>query len=81
MDFRWRKSVKILPGVRLNFSRGGVSSSISPRGVSVSIGKRGVYGNVGIPGTGISYRERLDAGDGSGAAATHTLWRTAQRRP
>src|SRR3546814_7094996 len=24
------------------------------------MGKRGVYGNVGIPGSGLSYRERLD---------------------
>ena len=28
----------------------------------MTFGSRGVYGNVGIPGTGISYRERLDGG-------------------
>jgi hypothetical protein len=26
----------------------------------VTFGKRGTYANVGLPGTGMSYRERLD---------------------
>lgn len=60
MGFRFQKRISILPGVRLNLSKSGASWSVGPRGASVNIGKRGVYGNVGIPGTGISYRERLD---------------------
>lgn len=60
MGWRFRKSIKIAPGVRLNLSNLSPSLSVGPRGASVSIGKRGVYGNVGIPGTGLSYRERLD---------------------
>ena len=31
-----------------------------PRGASVSFGKRGTYANFGLPGTGLSYRTRLD---------------------
>jgi hypothetical protein len=61
MGLRFRKSVKIFPGVRLNFSKSGISITIGPRGASVSIGKRGVYANVGIPGTGISSRTRIDS--------------------
>jgi len=66
MGFRFRKSVRLAPGVRLNFSTRGMSLSAGPRGASVSVGSRGVYANVGIPGTGISYRTRLD---GAGPSA------------
>jgi hypothetical protein len=60
VGFRFRKSVKIMPGVRLNLGRRGVSATIGRRGASVTVGKRGTYANVGLPGTGMSYRERLD---------------------
>lgn len=59
MALRFRKSVKILPGVRVNFGLKGASVSVGAKGASVSIGKQGVYGNVSIPGTGISFREKL----------------------
>jgi hypothetical protein len=65
MGFGFRKSIKILPGVRVNVSRSGVSTSIGGRGASVNIGKRGTYLNAGVPGTGLSYRERMDGGSGS----------------
>lgn len=62
MGFRFRKSISICPGVRLNFGKSGLSSlGVGPRGASVSIGKRGVHSNVGIPGTGLSHRTRLDS--------------------
>lgn len=61
MGFRFRKTVSLGKGVRLNFSKSGVSTSVGPRGASVSFGKRGTYANVGIPGTGVSYRKRLDS--------------------
>lgn len=60
MAFRFSKRISILPGVRINLSKSGASLSVGPRGASVTIGKQGVHGNVGIPGTGLSYRERLD---------------------
>ena len=60
MPFRFSKRISIIPGVRLNLSKSGASLSVGPRGASMTMGKRGVYGNVGIPGTGLSYRERLD---------------------
>lgn len=62
MALRFRKSVKLAPGIRMNFSRGGLSWSLGPRGASVGIGKRGTYLNAGLPGTGLSFRQRLDAG-------------------
>ena len=59
MGIRYRRSVKIMPGVRINFSKSGISTTIGPRGASVNIGKNGTYLNTGIPGTGIYMRERI----------------------
>src|SRR5690606_39284991 len=62
MSFRFRKRIKIIPGIYLNLSKSGVSTTIGPRGASVSIGKRGSYLNLGVPGTGISYRKKFAQG-------------------
>lgn len=70
MGVRYRKSVKICKGVRVNFSKSGVSYTVGTRGASVNFGKNGTYMNAGIPGTGVYARERLDGGsDHSGAPA------------
>ncbi|HHK3933729.1 TPA: DUF4236 domain-containing protein [Pseudomonas aeruginosa] len=60
MGFRFSKRITIVPGVRLNISRSGISTSVGPRGLSLTMGKRGTYLNAGLPGTGLAYRERLD---------------------
>lgn len=59
MGVRYRKSIKICKGVRVNVSKTGVSLTLGGRGASVNIGGRGAYVNTGIPGTGISSRERI----------------------
>jgi hypothetical protein len=59
MGLRFRRSVKIMPGVRLNFSAQGMSTTIGPRGSNVNLGSRGAFLNVGLLGTGLSYRSRL----------------------
>ena len=41
----FRKRIKIAPGVNLNLSKGGISTSFGVKGASVSVGKRGVYIN------------------------------------
>lgn len=66
MGFRFRKSINIIPGVRLNLSNGTPSLSVGPRGASVSFGSRGTFANLGLPGTGLSYRTRLDRAARSG---------------
>jgi hypothetical protein len=55
MGFRFRRSVKILPGIRLNFGKRGISTSIGVRGAHVTIGKSGTRTTVGLPGSGLSY--------------------------
>jgi Protein of unknown function (DUF4236) len=57
MGFRFRKSIKILPGIRLNVGRKGINSvSVGGRGATANIGKHGTHTTYSIPGTGISYR-------------------------
>ena len=65
MGFRFQKRLSILPGVRINLSKGGVSTSLGPRGADVNIGRNGVTTNAGIPGTGLSYRSKLGGTGGT----------------
>jgi hypothetical protein len=65
---RRRRSIKILPGVRLNIGKRGISTSIGLRGAHVTFGKTGTRATVGLPGSGLSFthldkqrRERLVA--------------------
>jgi hypothetical protein len=55
MGFRFRKSIKLMPGVRLNVSSRGVSTSIGGKGGTLNVSRRGVRGTASIPGSGISY--------------------------
>src|SRR5579862_1998579 len=60
MTWRFRKSFRVLPGVRLNLSKSGVSATIGVAPFHLNVGPRGVYSDVSIPGTGIYNRQRLD---------------------
>jgi len=62
MAIRFRKSLKLAPGIRMNLSGSGVSWTLGPRGASVGIGKRGTYLNAGLPGIGLSTRQALHSG-------------------
>jgi len=56
---KFRKKIKIAPGININISKSGVSSTFGPKGASVNVGKKGAYLNTGIPGTGIYDRTKL----------------------
>jgi len=62
MPFRFQKRVKIAPGVSLNFSKSGVSTSLGPRGAKVNLSSKGVRTTVGIPGTGLSWSQQTGWG-------------------
>jgi uncharacterized protein DUF4236 len=67
MGFNFSKRIKIAPGVTLNLSKSGVSTSIGPRGAKLTLGsRRGTRATVGLPGTGLSYTSILKRG-GAGA--------------
>lgn len=59
MGFRFRKRIKIAPGLALNISKTGVSATLGKPGASVNIGKKGVSGTVGLLGTGLSYHKKI----------------------
>lgn len=61
MSIHFRRSVRLFPGVRLNFSRSGISTTVGVRGASMTVGPGGTYLNAGIPGSGLSYRTRLQS--------------------
>jgi hypothetical protein len=59
MSWRFRKTFKVLPGVKLNLTARGLSATLGAAPFSVNIGPKGVYRNVSIPGTGIWDRQRI----------------------
>src|SRR4051812_12517690 len=59
MGWRFRTSFKVIPGVRLNLSKSGLSASIGGAPLTLNIGQRGVYGTASLPGTGLSVRHRF----------------------
>ena len=61
MGLRYRKRIRICPGITLNISKSGISTTIGPKGASVNFGKNGTYLNTGIPGTGLYSREKISS--------------------
>jgi hypothetical protein len=55
MGFRFRERIKILPGLRINLSKGGISASAGRPGLTVNVGDDKVKTTVGLPGSGLSY--------------------------
>lgn len=54
---RFQKRIKILPGISINLSKSGVSTSIGPKGAKATFGHGRQRTTVGIPGTGLSHTE------------------------
>lgn len=59
MGFKFRRSVKVAPGVKVNFSNKGAGVSVGGKGARVSVGPSGTRFSSSIPGTGLSYEKRL----------------------
>lgn len=58
MGLKFRKSIKIAPGIRMNISKSGIGFSAGVKGARISVNSKGrVTKTVSIPGTGISYSE------------------------
>lgn len=55
MGFRFQKRIKLLPGITLNVSKSGLSTSVGPRGARVTMGHGKTRVTTGLPGTGISH--------------------------
>ncbi len=55
MGIRFRRSIKLFPGVSLNISKRGLSTTVGGRGARMTIGHGKTTGSIGVPGTGLSY--------------------------
>jgi hypothetical protein len=53
MSLRFRRSIRIAPGVHVNLGSHGAGLSVGPRGFHFGVNRRGMYTSAGIPGTGI----------------------------
>lgn len=73
MGLRFRKSINLALGLRMNLGLRGLSMSLGPRGSSVNVGSRGAYGNVGIPGSGLSTRTRIGGGSSGRSSGSRNL--------
>ena len=62
MSFKFRKQIKLAPGLWINLSKGFPSLSIGKRGLTTNVGQRGVRTTVGIPGSGLSYTTKTAKG-------------------
>ncbi|QNF13901.1 DUF4236 domain-containing protein [Aeromonas jandaei] len=79
MALKFRKRIKIAPGVNLNLSKGGISASVGKPGATVNIGKKGVKTTVGIPGSGISWSTTSNYGSRDAETGAHEklgFWQT-----
>jgi hypothetical protein len=56
MGFRFRRRLRIFPGLYLNVSKSGATTSIGGRGATLNLSKRGTRTTVGLPGSGLSWR-------------------------
>lgn len=72
MGLRFRKSLKIAPGVKINLSKSGGSLSLGGRGATINISNRGIRSTYGIPGTGISYVTQASLGKKGIFSSSHS---------
>lgn len=56
---KYRKRIKLLPGLILNISTSGISFTIGGKGISLNLSKKGLFLNTGIPGTGLYDRKKI----------------------
>jgi hypothetical protein len=61
MSWLFRRSVRLFPGVRLNFSKSGITTTVGPRGAHVTLGGKRTRITAGIPGTGLYSTQLLPA--------------------
>jgi hypothetical protein len=55
-EFRFRRTIRLLPGVHLNISKTGVSLSLGGPGATINFNKEGAQTTLGLPGSGMTYR-------------------------
>lgn len=70
VGFRFRRSIRLAPGLRINLSKSGPSLSVGSRDATMNFGPRGKKMTVGVPGTGLSYQATLGRSGSKQTTAT-----------
>ncbi len=81
MGLRFRRSIKIAKGLRLNVSGSGISLSVGGRGATVNVSARGTRTTLGIPGTGVSWTSTSSRARPQSAQAGSAATRATARVP
>ena len=76
MGIRFRKRIKLFPGLWVNLSKSGASVSAGVKGFTVNSGRGKTRTTVGLPGTGVSYTTTS-----TGGTAAPTSTSTSTGRP
>jgi hypothetical protein len=81
MAMRFRRSIKIAPGIKVNFNKNSIGVSVGPKGAHVSVNSKGQKSeSIGIPGTGLSYVNRSSAKKSQAAIAQQPLEQPAKQK-
>jgi Protein of unknown function (DUF4236) len=59
MSFRFRRTLSLLPGIRLNLGKSGASVSVGPKGAKITAGPKGIRATAGVPGTGMFFSQQI----------------------
>ena len=62
MSIRLWRRFKVAPGIRLNLSKSGLSTSFGTHGMWYTIGPRGQRVTAGLPGSGLFVTEKISPG-------------------
>ena len=76
MAWNLRRRKKIAPGVYINMSKKGISTTVGPKGASMTFGPNGTYMNTSIPGTGLYNRQKIGSHGKKGATSqnSHSMY-------
>ncbi len=80
MGLRFRKSIKIAPGVKVNFNKKSVGVSVGTKGAHVTVNSKGrKTTTVGIPGSGLSYTKSKQIGSSASSRGTSDTTATKKK--
>jgi hypothetical protein len=78
MGLRFRRRIKIFPGLWINLSKSGASTSLGGKGLTVNLKNGKAKTTIGLPGTGLSYSQstsgKPDSLQSSQRATSPWLW-------
>lgn len=79
MGWRFRRSIKILPGVKINFNKKSVGITVGKKGAHYTVNSKGKHtASVGIPGTGLYYTQSASTSEKKGSNSKGTIEKNAK---